>query len=251
MLRDLDGGMQFRGLTNWQRVQMSEQPLHFLHIPKTGGTALRHALVNAHEYAGVRPIFWSKHKASADDILRKHKSAHLGFFVRDPVERFISGFYSRKREGQPRYHVPWSAAERLAFHAFGEVDLLAEGLAQSDPLAEAAVKSIRHTAPYYVNTFKSKASINQIASRIAFVGQLETLEEDFDLLRRWLGLPKDVELPSSPVEAHRSDPSAKPNTSKETRTVLAKFLSREYRIYERCLKLRASRIEFLKKAMKV
>ncbi len=35
------------------------------------------------------------------------------FFLRDPTSRFVSGFYSRQRQGQPRYYSPWSSDEKI------------------------------------------------------------------------------------------------------------------------------------------
>ena len=74
--------------------------VHLLHIGKTGGTAVKAAvrqsdangslLIHPHEVT-LRDI------APGDDVI---------FFVRNPVDRFVSGFFSRKRQGQPGHFVP-------------------------------------------------------------------------------------------------------------------------------------------------
>ena len=85
-----------------------QQVVHFLHIGKTGGTAVKYALkrnlVNK-EYM----IYLHGHEFKLRDV---QKGAKAFFFLRDPVDRFVSGFYSRRRQGQPRIFSPWSQARR-------------------------------------------------------------------------------------------------------------------------------------------
>ena len=40
------------------------------------------------------------------------------FALRDPLTRFISGFYSGLRKGAPRYDIGWSKGEKRAFSWF-------------------------------------------------------------------------------------------------------------------------------------
>ena len=101
------------------------QPVHFLHIYKTGGTALRHALSRAESSRGYA-LFTHKHSVGIDSIPTGHK---IVFVVRDPIERFISGFYERQRQGLPRYHTPWSPAETMTFQNFDTPNAIGEALA--------------------------------------------------------------------------------------------------------------------------
>ena len=48
------------------------------------------------------------------------------FFVRDPVSRFVSGFYSRQRQGLPAHNSPWNVGEKVAFDKFATANDLAE-----------------------------------------------------------------------------------------------------------------------------
>src|SRR5689334_1107802 len=85
-------------------------PVHLLHVGKTGGTAVKHAL------AGVVTEQFRIVAHSHDITIRDVPiGEHVVFFVRDPISRFVSGFYSRQRQGRPRYDVPWSPNESIAF----------------------------------------------------------------------------------------------------------------------------------------
>lgn len=185
------------------------RPVHFLHIPKTGGSAVRHALREAWSFR-YRLVLHS-HGVTLQRIPRGEA---VVAFLRDPITRFYSAFYSRKRQGRPRYDVPWSDAERLAFERFPHANDLAEAL--SAPLetdrwaARIAMASIQHVnapmsdwlgTPEYVLTRKED---------LLYVGFQETLNADYEKLCRRLGLHAQLGLPSDAVLAHRNPVDAGP-----------------------------------------
>jgi hypothetical protein len=43
---------------------------------------------------------------------------HVIFFLRDPLSRFVSGFYEGQRRGYPRYLRSWTPDEKVAFDRF-------------------------------------------------------------------------------------------------------------------------------------
>ena len=88
--------------------------LHFLHLGKTGGTAVKHALIQApSERRHV--LYLHSHNVKLQDIA---KGEGVFFCVRNPTSRFISGLYSRQRQGEPRHFTPWSPEEKIAFEFF-------------------------------------------------------------------------------------------------------------------------------------
>src|SRR5690242_20312382 len=87
---------------------------HFLHVGKTGGTAVREALAPYAE-AGRFHLIFHPHRVTLHDV---PEDDGFVFIVRDPLGRYVSGFYSRKREGRPYYDRPWNDAERAAFERF-------------------------------------------------------------------------------------------------------------------------------------
>ncbi len=55
------------------------------------------------------------------------------FFLRDPIKRYLSGFYSRQRKGLPHKFYEWTADEEIAFGNFSDPDQLAQSLSSADP----------------------------------------------------------------------------------------------------------------------
>jgi len=79
-----------------------KQLIHFLHIGKTGGSAIKYALTQ-YSVSGRYAIYLHSHNFRLRDV---PIGESVFFFLRDPISRFKSGFYSRQRQGQPRYFVP-------------------------------------------------------------------------------------------------------------------------------------------------
>jgi hypothetical protein len=102
---------------------------HMLHIGKTGGTAMKDVFASLPSGVGKYEIVVHRHSHRLPQIPRGQK---VFFVVRDPVEKFVSGFNSRLREGRPRYHTPWTEAERTAFEQFQTPDMLARALSSED-----------------------------------------------------------------------------------------------------------------------
>src|SRR5205823_2768329 len=117
-----------RAITRRTGRTMAEGPdkelVNLLHVGKTGGTAVKHALRTA-LHAGGYCIRLCRHGVRLRDVPPGEK---VVFFVRDPASRFVSGFYSRLRQGRPRYTSPWSRAEKAAFGRFGTPNDLAAAL---------------------------------------------------------------------------------------------------------------------------
>lgn len=180
------------------------QRVHLLHIRKTGGTALKHALRQCpktdHYVIRLHPHeIRLRHIPEGDKVV---------FFLRDPVARFISGFNGRQRQGEPRYHRVWNAAEKRAFEQFDTPGRLANALSSPDDderrNAEQAMRGIRHVNSSYWDWFGNEAYFRRRLSDIFFVGFQERLTDDFERLRWKLGISEDVRLPEDDFHAHRN-----------------------------------------------
>src|SRR5215218_2991118 len=173
-------------------VSDPREPLHVFHIGKTGGTALNHVLVEYADACRYRPVFRG-HVLTLADVRRGER---FMFFIRDPLERFVSAFNSRLREGRPRYHYPWRDEERVAFAVFKTPDQLATALSAADPgeraRAEDAMRGIGHVNTPYSFWFGNQRKFRRRLSDVFFIGFQERLDDDFELLKRKLGLPPQV-----------------------------------------------------------
>jgi hypothetical protein len=177
-------------------------PLHFLHLGKTGGTAVKHAL---RPFAQAKQIVLHGHPVRLGNVPVGEK---VFFLLRDPLRRFVSAFYSRQRQGQPRYLQPWSIDEAAAFDRFQTPNELAAGLssvsAAERKKAQRAMQAIGHVNSKYWDWLVSAEYLQSRADDIFFIGLQEDLTRDFEMLRGRLALPDGVALPEGDVDAHRS-----------------------------------------------
>jgi len=177
--------------------------LHFLHIGKTGGTALKFVLENAP--SDCFQIKLHRHPVRLSDIPAGEKAF---FFVREPISRFVSGFYSRKRKGSPRYASEWSPAETAAFQRFETPNHLATALSSTDPeekeAAREAMQGIGHVNTSYWDWFQSEAYFQSRLGDVFFIGCQNCLPADFETLKRKLRLPEAARLPDDDLNSHRN-----------------------------------------------
>lgn len=176
---------------------------HFLHVGKTGGTALTAALTNVLD-AGAYGIAIHPHRVRLRDIPRGEK---VFFFLRDPVDRFVSGFYSRQRKGRPRYFREWTPQERWAFAIYDSPEALASDLGgglAARYRARRAMRAIQHVRDRYASWLGGLRDLESRLDDLLYVGFLETFERDFLELLERLGLPPTLRLPEDDVQSHRT-----------------------------------------------
>lgn len=177
---------------------------HFLHIGKTGGSAINYALRN-HMVGSDYKIYFHKHNFVLSNVPTGEK---IMFFLRNPIQRFISGFYSRKRQGRPLYNSPWTKNEKISFENFSTPNELAIALSSIDlkkkKMANFAMNHIYHVKDSYWKWFQSEEYLRSRLSDICLIGFQEELEEDFKLLKSIVGLPESVKLPDDEVLAHKT-----------------------------------------------
>lgn len=213
---------------------MTGRQIHFLHIGKTGGTALRLALL---PFAGGRLVF-HEHEFGLPDV----PAPDLAIFtVRHPVSRFVSGFYSRLRKGQPRINAAWSPAEHEAFTRFSTANALAEALSSDDPehaqAAQTAMRAINHVNSPLANWLVDAGFLLKRRSQIEFIAHQPDLDEDFERITKRLDLPH-AKLPVDPIDRHENPKTFDVALSDLADANLRRWYNAEFPLYDLCLRLR-------------
>jgi hypothetical protein len=221
------------------KAEPEKERAHFLHIPKTAGTAIKDVL-HPLRTDGRYEIVLHRHRDLLSDIPRGDR---FFFCVRDPIERFVSRFYSRQREGRPRYHVPWRPAEVEAFGRFTTPNELGEAIGSDDAghreAAEAAMNGIRHLRDSYWRWFDSERTLRSRREDLLFVAFQDRLTEDFEELLRRLGLQGRGTLPVDDVRAHRNPTSLDRRLSETAVNNLRACYARDYDFIALCRQLRS------------
>jgi hypothetical protein len=207
--------------------------IHFLHIGKTGGTAIRSALEN-HLTSGKYNLEFHRHGTSLREIPEGEK---VVFFIRDPISRFISGFYSRQRKGQPRYFFEWNKVEEEAFTRFATPNDLAMALANKDSEHYAhalnAMDGVQHTR-HYRKWLISRHYLKSREDDILLIGFQESLSDDFDKLKGLLVINDDVVLPKGIYTAHRSPDGLDRALEEAAVVALRKWYQEDYELVALC-----------------
>jgi hypothetical protein len=208
--------------------------VHFLHVGKTGGTAVKAALRDVPPDSGC-VLELHGHKVRLRDV---PPGQRVVFFLRDPITRYVSSFYSRQRQGLPRHHTPWSREEEAAFARFTSPNDLAEALSSADEnersAARRAMKGITHVKSSYWDWFESEEYFRSRLDDITFVGFQETLDADFEGLKTKLGLPASLALPHGDVEAHKNPAGLDRDLSDTARRNLQAWYAQDYQFLALC-----------------
>ena len=219
------------------RMRDHRPPLHVLHVGKTGGTALTEVLLEHLEEANHRLLL------HGHDVALSHvpRGEPFAFILRNPISRFVSAFMGRLRADHPRYHYPWRDEERVAFAIFETPEQLASALSSADgderATAERAMRGIAHLNTPYRYWFGDVKTLRSRLSDVFFVAFQERLDDDFELLKRKLGLPEHARLPRDPIAAHRSLAPAPEPLSERARANLERWYAADFELLEFCRRL--------------
>jgi hypothetical protein len=210
------------------------EPAHLLHIGKTGGTAMKDALRPVRT-AGRYELLLHGHGTRLNNI---PVGEPVFFVIRDPVERYVSGFNSRLREGRPRYLLPWTPLEKVVFERYPSADSLGRALSNEDPLerrrAAAAMMSLQHVRDSYWDWFRTREYFQRRLPDVLMIMWVPDLTHSFPQLREALGLPATVVLPNDDVRAHRTPTGADRSLSDLAQENLERWYARDYVFLELC-----------------
>jgi hypothetical protein len=212
--------------------------VHFIHIGKTGGTAIKHILrksgrayrpekdeePNERQLTPYGPLAIHPHRFQ----LKHVPEGDFAFFcLRDPIERFFSAWYSRQNEGRPRYYVPWSDEERVAYETYPTPQALAGALAAGDERAKWAMDHILHVPPMWRKVVRP-ADLESRMDHILYIARQETLASDWENIKRILQLPPRLWLP----EGYAANKGSRHDTALDdaAHEALREYYKRDYRL---------------------
>lgn len=208
----------------------------FLHIGKTGGTFLK-SLADA-DVKNPQSLYLGNHGDTLISTIKKFgKRRKLGFFFRNPESRFVSGFFSRMRQGRPEYDVNWTAAEAVAFSFFQTPNALAEALYSNDEHLKSAARfsmsSIFHLKHDYAHYLHSTDAIRYEleAGNVIMCCETDNIDKHLGKILGALGL-----LPSTPRDLRKSpaQETVAAEFSEVAKENIKKFCPREFEIYAAC-----------------
>jgi hypothetical protein len=225
---------------------------HFIHIGKTGGSTVKAWLKRA--YPGVRQSKSPKESLELSEWkfndtrfqLHGHKFK-LGdggpfdcyaFFVRDPVERWVSGYLSRlRKQSHGDGKGVWTEDEQVAFTRYPKPEALAKALGSHDPneraqAAEAddAVGHTRHGISYFL------PKIEKYWDRILFVGNVHTLDTDFKRMCEAAGMPEGLPIEEPPHNQMPDKQAKLKKLSPKVEQKLKRFLKADYAVLDKLAK---------------
>lgn len=212
---------------------MSSNEISFLHIGKNAGTQVMH-IAEQLESFDIN-ITGCGHGVKLSNLSDDSK---YFFSIRNPINRFRSGFYSRKRKGMPRIYSEWNKHEARAFESFEHANDLAEALfCKSDRgySAAKAIQSISHTAMQQIDWF-TRTGYLEHEPPIWIIRQ-EVFEDDMNMLFKRLGLAlsiSDVDLAQDQETAHKNDYSETPVLTELAVANLKTWYARDFVFYELC-----------------
>ena len=166
----------------------------FLHLPKTGGSGIVSLGRKLVKDGQPFPVCFS-HVWSFADVRERYPKMRVTVVVRDPLERVISGFNSRLRQGRPTYNRPWRTAEAAAFAHFPEVERYLDALLADDEWSLSACafahRHVAHLRWNYRFYFRNAEAVRAGADRIALVGRIEATDAFIAALLAEAGIPAE------------------------------------------------------------
>ena len=219
-------------IKKYSNLNNKANSIAFLHIGKNAGTQIKHVTKQLKRY-NIK-IKNYPHIVKLKDL---PKESNYFFSIRNPATRFVSGFYSRKRKGQPRLYCDWNLHESIAFEQFEHANDIAENLFNTNKIgdsARAAIKSIGHTGMQQIDWFQESAYLEK-QPPLTIIRQ-EFFNQDMQRLLDMLNLKIDIAtlITENIISAHSNEYKNIPALTEKGALNLEKWYIQDYMFYKTC-----------------
>lgn len=207
--------------------------IHFLHIGKNAGTQIHIIADRLNESGHAERIEVHPHEISLPDL---PPNDPYFFSIRNPVTRFRSGFYSRKRKGRPHYNYNWTPDEKLAFNSFEHANDLAEALfspGETGTKAARAMLSIQHVAMHQHHWFNHRGQFLTLRPPVHIIRQ-EHFDKDLAVFLQKIGASLEVAEKKSKGGRHKNDYADTPALSAVAISNLERWYAADFELYRDC-----------------
>jgi len=212
--------------------KLKSSKVNFIHISKCAGTEIKRHIeyINSNSNVSIKA---SWHDVNLDQI---PEDEHYFFSIRDPITRFVSEFYSRKRKDWPRFDREWSFKESSAFADFPHANLLAESLL-SDGIegdrARRAMSSIGFIWKNQVDWFNQEGNFLISRPPLHLIRQ-EHFDKDFSSFLQKIDVGSGLILKRDFVLSHMNDYSEVPQLSDLAISNLKQWFEKDIKFYQLC-----------------
>lgn len=212
-----------------------ENKFVFMHIGKTAGTTVKTVAQSTGRTGGVGLIV-EGHTSTLEFLVEKFPNAKISVIMRDPLERIISGFNSRLRQGRPVYDRIWSAKEAAAFSLFKDVEsFLRACISTSDAdisAARFACSAIKHIKNGYARCFGDASTVSSQIGRFYCIGHITNMRDTLAGIFAPFGVDPGVYETVAPQHASRLPASdILDRFNQDEMIALRSYFGAEYSIY--------------------
>lgn len=207
--------------------------VNFLHNGKNAGTQISMLSKAINKANPNISIVKCRHRVFLRDL---PPDQEYFFSIREPISRFKSAFYSRKRKGQPRYFAEWTPYEAHAFQDFEHANDLAEALFEDSERGRKAldaITSINHTSMNQIDWFYMHGNMFKVRPPLYIIRQ-ENFAKDFAKFKELLGVDSETTIETDAVRSHRNDYRGVPEFTEKAIENLEKWYSQDFEFYKRC-----------------
>jgi hypothetical protein len=230
-----------QGVTRRMRNGFSKQ-FGFLHIPKTGGTSLisfgQQLVDKGHPFPVSFGHSWRIH-----EIRSYFPKIKLTLMLRDPLERMVSGYNSRLRQGRPSYNSMWTPAEAAVMAMLPSSRHLLDAMLSEDQFSISAVayarKKVSHLRWNYCFYFKNPEFVRKNASLFQLVGHMRNFGQFVNRMAELCETPDALvrELYHKMHDSPEKSSSVLDHYSQEEISRLRAAMAEEYAIYDELCQL--------------